>query len=279
MKNKKVSMILLTLAIAGAGAGFLFCSSNWIMADVQEKMGSAGDIVAVDKVATENDTVLEEENYPLQEDYYAGLASISTASFVYYGQEVYVKDDKVEKEVAIENATKIMDYVFNEIDTLLLTPYQIDKTKYTYSIQRQSDENRISYGVFLMEKGRIQCTIGVRLDDGIEMDAFARDGLIQLYGDEEHPIPKEYLSENWCNNRQKKEDIYDAYYEKSKEIIENVLGLASIDDSYRDVSKKSCFSVDDIWSTVTFGYHLTDGTEITVFYNRVNGMWDGFCIK
>lgn len=274
-------MILLTLVIVGTGAGFLFMSTNWIMADVQEKMGSAGDIVAVNVVSTENDTASDdvEASNPLQENYYEGLASISTASFVYYGQEVYVKDDMAEKEVAIETGKYIMDYVFNEIDELLLTPYEIDKTKYTYSIQRQPDENRIRYGVFLMKEGRTQCTIGVYLDDGIEMDAFARDGFINLYGGREQPIPKEYLPENWCNNLQKKEDIYDAYYEKSKEIIENVLGLAPIDDSYRDVSKKSCFSVGDIWSTVTFGYRLTDGTEITVFYNRVNGMWNGFCIK
>lgn len=281
MKNKKIGMILLSLAIVGAGAGFLFFSTNWIMADVQEKMGSAGDIVAVNEETKEDHTSskVEEVKNPLQEDYYEGLASISTASFLYYGQEVYVKDDMLEKDAAMENGKRIMDFLFDEIDKKILTPNEIDKTAYTYSIQRQMVENSVQYGVFLLKEGQIQCTIGICLDNGIEVDAFARDGLIQLCGDEEHPIPKEYLTENWCDNRQKKEDIYDAYFEKSKDIIENVLGLPPMDASYRDVSKRSCFKADDEWSTVTFGYRLTDGTEIMIFYNRVNGMWDGFCIK
>lgn len=286
MKNKKANMMILTLAIVGLGAGLLFLSTNWVMADVQERLESTEDIVAMKEEATEEAEVSEMEAkrdalkdaLTLRQEQYEGLKSLATAEFVYYGQAVYVKDDMVEKEAAIENGRKIMDFVFDYVDRTILTPYNIDKTAYTYSIQRQNEGNSVRYGVFFLKGDRIECHIGVCLDNGVELDAFARDGLIDLYGAEENPIPKEYLTENWCDNRQKKEDIYDAYYESSKEVIENVLGLAPIDDSFRDVSKESCFTAGDHWSIVTFGYHLEDGTQIKVFYNRVNQMWDGFYI-
>lgn len=161
----------------------------------------------------------------------------------------------------------------------IISAYQIDKTEYTYSIQREHEEDSVQYGVFLLKDGRIQCTMGICMDNGIRLDGFARDGLIDLYGAKENPIPEEYLEENWCNNLQKKEDIYDAYYESSMDIIENVLGFAPIDDSLRDVSQKKNFWVSDVWSTVTFRYYLQDDTEITLSYNRVNQMWEGFCIQ
>ena len=204
---------------------------------------------------------------------------MATAAFVYYGQDVYVNDDLSEKDVATQNGEKIMDFLFNEVDKKIFTPYQIDKTEYTYSIQRQHDETSVKYGVFLLKDAHIQCTISICMDNGIEMNAFARDGLIDLYGGKENPIPEEYLEENWCNTLQKKDDIYDAYYESSKDIIENVLGFAPIDDTLRDVSQKKNFWISDVWSMVTFRYYLQDGTEITLSYNRVNQMWDGYCIQ
>lgn len=270
MKNKKLSMVILTLVIVGIGAGMLLWSTNWIMADVQEGVESSEDIV----------TTEEEQGEEVNVETVILDFSIATAEFVYYGQDVSIKDDMVEKETAIQNAQIIMDFIFDYVDKTILTPYGIDKTAYTYDIQRQNDENKgLCYGVFLKKEGSIECTIGVCLDNGIKMDAFARDGLIDLYGGFENPIPEEYLVENWCNDTATKEAIYDAYYESSKEMIEDVLGLAPIDDSFRDVSKDSCFYAGNDWSTVRFGYRLTDGTEISIFYNRVNQMWDGFSIK
>lgn len=284
MKNKKLSVLFLTLVIVGMGAGMLLWSTNWIMVDAQEDVESTEEIVATEEERTEMDeklndiAALEDALRELQEQYTE--LSIATAEFVYYGQSVSIKDDMVEKETAIEIGQKIMDFIFDYVDKTILTPYGIDKTAYIYDIQRQDVENKSQcYGVFLKKEGNIVCTIGVCLDNGIEMDAFARDGLIDLYGGFENPIPEEYLVENWCNDIQKKEEIYDAYYESSKEIIENVLGFAPIDDAFCDVSKDSCFHASNDWSTVRFGYRLTDGTEITVFYNRINQMWDGFCIQ
>ena len=333
MKKKKLSMVILTLVIAGIGAGMLLWSTNWIMADVQKDVESSEDIVATEdteslqalagkeeelreKIDNLKDfaaleEALEEATGGLGIELPAGLSeeqeiemlqeallvlllegeechgvevpvtfSIATAEFVYYGQDVLIKDDLVEKETAIENAQKIMDFIFDDVDKTILTPYGIDKTAYTYDIQRQDDEDKsLCYGVFLKKDGNIECTIGICIEDEITMDAFARDGLIDLYGDVENPIPEEYLVENWCSDTQKKEEIYDAYYESSKEIIENVLGLAPIDDTFCDVSKDSCFHAGNDWSTVRFGYRLTDGTEISVFYNRINQMWDGFSIQ
>lgn len=286
MKNKKLTIIILTLVIAGIGAGLLFLSTNLIMANAQKSFESFGDIVDMqDALESTENLAAEEEMVGALNDMVAleealREASIATAEFVYYGQNVSIKDDMLEKETAIETAEKIMDYIFDYVDKTILTPYGIDKTAYTYDIQRQNFENKDqTYGVFLKKGDNIECTIGVCLDNGIEMESFARDGLIDLYGGFKNPIPKEYLVENWCNDTQKKEEIYDAYFENSKEIIENVLGLASIDTSFRDVSKDNCFRAGDDWSSVAFGYRLEDGMEITVFFNRVNRMWDGFYIQ
>ena len=281
MKNKKTSIMILTLVIVGIGAGILFFSTNWVMADVQKRLGSSGDVVKMNEMEIGDAEIsnTEEVAGPVQEDDYEGLQSIASAEFLYYGQKVYVVDDMVEKEVAMENGKKIMDFVFDYIDETILTPYNIDKTSYTYAIERQNEENSTQYGVFLLNKGRIQCTMGVCLNEDPKLESFARDGLVDLYGNFEKPIPKEYLIENWCDNRQKKEDIYDAYYASSKEIIENVLGLAPIDDTFRDVTKESCFSAGNDWSNVTFGYRLKDGTQIRIFYNRINQMWNGFYIQ
>ena len=269
MKNKKMSIVLLTLLIAGIGAGMLLWSSKLIMADVQDDVASTEDIVDMQAgvESTENLAAVEE-------------VSIATAEFVYYGQDVSIKDDMLEKETAIETGHKIMDFIFDYVDKTILKPYGIDKTAYMYDIQRQRFEDKSQcYGVFLKKDHEIVCTIDVRLNNGIQLNAFARDGLIDLYGGFDNPIPSEYLVENWCNDTQKKDEIYDAYYESSKEIVEKVLGMAPIDDSFRDVTNDSCFRADDEWSTVSFGYRLEDGTEITIFYNRVNQMWDGFCIQ
>ena len=68
------------------------------------------------------------------------------------------------------------------------------------------------------------------------------------------------------------------YFDKSKEIIEDVLGLASIKNEVRNIESISYFHADTVWSTVTFGYVLDNGLYVKVFYNRVNQMWDGYCI-
>ena len=255
MKKKTLSVLFLTLVIAGMGAGMLLWSTNWIMAEAQEDVASTEEIVATEEERTEmvkslNDiTVLEDalreatgevaielpagiteeqEIEMLQkallaaleerEEHYEEL-SIATAEFVYYGQSVSIKDDMLEKETAIETGQEIMDFIFDYVDKTILTPYGIDKTAYIYDIQCQDVEGKGQcYGVFLKKEDNIECTIGVCIDNGIEMDAFARDGQIDLYGGFENPIPEEYLVENWCNDTQKKEEIYDAYYESSKEI-------------------------------------------------------------
>lgn len=276
--KKKRNMLFLTLAIAGIGAGALFLSSNWVMASVQDRLGMSGEIVASQEDSKEQpiETITIPEY--MEKDYYEGLKSLAKATLVYYGQNVYVKDDMEKKEVATTRGNQIMDFIFGDyMEEKFFKPCGIDKTEYTYSIQRQPDEENIRYGVFLMKEGRILCTIGVLLGDEISLRAFARDGLIDLRGAEDNPIPEEYLTQNWCDTREKKEAIYDAYFESSKEVIENVLGLASIDTSFNDVTKTSCFAADDDWSTVTLGYQLEDDTYITVSYNRVNQMWDGFC--
>lgn len=293
--KKMLSSVCLTLMIVGVGAALFLWSTSWIMEEVQDGVESSEEIVSTENTVNEEEITLvveipeggdeEEERQKLQEALaemkrqYEEL-SIATAEFVYYGQSVSIRDDMVEKETAMEKGQKIMDFVFDYVDKTVLTPYGIDKTAYTYDIQRQDIENKGQYyGVYLKKGGNIECTIGVCLDNGIEMDAFARDGLIDLYGGSQNPIPEEYLVENWCNDSQKKEEIYDTYYESSKEIIENVLGLKPIDDSFRDVSKDNCFYADDQWSRVVFGYRLEDRTEIRIFYNRVNQMWDGFYIE
>lgn len=198
--------------------------------------------------------------------------------FVYCGQNVYVQDGIVEKDIAKENGMQIMEYIFDYLDQTIFQPYGIDKTAYTYKIQRQYKEDGTHYGVFLTQNDRIRCTIGIDLNEEPELTSFARDGLVDLYGGEKE-IPEEYLVRNWCDTEAKKEAIYKEYYGFSKDIIENVLGLSSIKDEIIDVNNQKYFSADDDWSTVTFGYELEDGTYIRVFYNRINQMWDGFVIK
>ena len=134
MKKKTLSVLFLTLVIAGMGAGMLLWSTNWIMAEAQEDVASTEEIVATEEERTEmvkslNDiTVLEDalreatgevaielpagiteeqEIEMLQkallaaleerEEHYEEL-SIATAEFVYYGQSVSIKDDMLEKE-------------------------------------------------------------------------------------------------------------------------------------------------------------------------------------
>ncbi len=110
-----------------------------------------------------------------------------------------------------------------------------------------------------------------------KITSFARDGFIDLYGNE-NVIPEEFLVKNWCLTTEQRIAIYDEYFEESKYIVEEVLGLPAITDDYKDVNYSTYFDATDEWSNVSFGYVLADGTYVKVFYNRVNQKWNGFLI-
>ena len=199
--------------------------------------------------------------------------------FMKQGQIVCVKDNLVEVETAQENGKLIMEFIFDYVDKLLLTPYGIDKTAYSYDIQRQYQvEDEVQYSVFLKDEDKIVCFIGVCLNDEPELVSFARSELVDLYGGVDNDIPEEYLVENWCKTKEQKEAIYQEYLDASKEIAAQ-LGMPPIKDEIKDVTDKRYFSADNEWSSVCFGYELEDGTYIKIFYNRVNQMWDGFVLE
>ena len=300
MKRKNLSLALATLAIVAIGSGSLMLSVTQIKGTVQDSMGEdvlLGSEVAASVVETE-EVVVKDDSYSTRLDAaikssWELLSEIKakeleehriTTEFIYQNQVVEVKDALLEKEEAIANATKVMDYVYSYVDETLLTPYNIDKTEYTYSIQRQYRfADKVYYAVYLEEEDEegntaIKCSIGIFLEEEPSLRCFTRDGLIDLYGGVENPIPEEYLAENWCNNSEARAAIYAEYLESSKEIIENVLKLPAILEDVKNVDNISYFRVDDSWSMVTFGYVLEDGTYIKMIYNRVNQMWDGFVI-
>lgn len=305
-------MVIATLAIVGVGSLLLSLSTNWIMADTQEELSSQKEIVSneekelteipiaavenqneekriteipIEAAENQNEEVynqrlqeLEIVEEQLEERQRELEVELAATYFVYCGQSVIVKDSLVDKDIAEENGKKIMDFIFDYVDKTILVPYEIDKTAYTYKILRQYQvEDRIHYAVFLLQEDQILCTIGIDLEDETKLVTFARDGLVELYGGSKD-IPKEYLIKNWCNTDEKKEEIYNEYYDSSKEIIEEVLGLSPIDEEIK-VSGTRYFKADDEWSIVEFGYVLEDGTYVKVFYNRVNQMWDGFVIE
>lgn len=205
---------------------------------------------------------------------------IISTCFVKDGEFVRIKDSLVEMETAQENGRIIMDFIFDYVDKTILTPYGIDKTAYSYDIQRQYQEvDEVEYGVFLKQEDKIIGSIGIRLNDEPELISFTRSGLVDLYGGEKNDIPEEYKIDNWCDTKEQKEEIYKEYLDDSKEIVEHVLGLPPLKEEMGDVTDTRYFSADDGWSSVTFGYELEDGTYIRVFYNRVNQMWDGFVIE
>ena len=309
MKRKGIGIVLATLAIVALGSGSLMLSVTQIKGTVQESMGEnvtlgtevAGTIVETeafvvqdDSYSTKLDTAIKNswellsevkaKELELRQEYNDVVNNRITTEFIYQGQQVEVKDALLEREEAVVNATRVMDYVYSYVDETLLAPYGIEKDAYTYSIQRQYRfADKVYYAVYLQEEDKegnsaIMCSIGIFLDEEPSIRCFTRDGLIDLYGGEEYPIPEEYLVENWCNNSEKREAIYAEYLDASKEIIAEVLGMPSILEEVKDVDNISYFAASDSWSMVTFGYVLEDGTYIKMIYNRINQMWDGFVI-
>ena len=132
--------------------------------------------------------------------------------------------------------------------------------------------------MFVKKEGDIIWSVGISLEEEPKVYTFAMDGLIDLYGAKDNPIPKEYLVENWCKTSEQKEAIYNDYFETSRKLIEETLGLAAIRTDVKDLECASYFDADNDWSTVCFGYVLEDGLYVKVFYNRVNQKWDGFVI-
>lgn len=309
MKKQKVGIILTTLAIVAMGSILFSLSTNYVMGSVQEDLSTEKEIVTnqqeefEDMLVADNKEKTESyegremppeyaENSQVvvsleqeirvreqQEKELREKSAIST-SFLEHGQIVCVKDNLVEIETAEKNGRIIMEFIFDYVDKTILTPYGIDKTAYSYDIQRQYQEvDVVEYGVFLKQEDNIICSIGIRLKDEPEFISFARDGLVDLYGGAKRDIPEEYKIENWCDSKEQKEEIYKEYLDNSKEIVEHVLGLPPIKDTMGDVTDAKYFFADDEWSRVAFGYELEDGTYIKVFYNRVNQMWDGFVIE
>ena len=301
MKRKNVGLVLATLAIVAIGSGSLMLSATQIKGTVQEGMGEdvalgsevADAVVETEEIVVKDDSYstkldaaiqsywdvisdVKERKEALEQEYEERGVAYIKANFIYQGQNVKVKDALVTKDEAIANATKVMDYVYSYVDELLLKPYGIDKTEYTYSLQRQYHRGGIYYSVLFIQGDSAHCTLGIRLDEEPSIRCFTRDGLIDLCGRED--TPEEYRVENWCNTSEERAAIYAQYLDSSKDIIENVLKLPAILEEVKNVDNISYFSVTDGWSMVTFGYVLEDGTYIKMIYNRVNQMWDGFVI-
>lgn len=288
MKKKNIGIIATTILVVACGSLSLMLSMSQTFGAVQNDL--SGDVEITTNVGQPvvNTEESDSEGLDLPKDERIKLYSemetilnvdnIVELSCVYEGQSVTVKDGLLTKEEAIDVATQIMDFVYGYVDETILTPYEIDKTKYKYKIQRQYRNQDVpDYSVCLMENNSIMCTIGITFKDEPILTAFARDGFIDLCGGEKE-IPKEYLVENWCMATEQRTAIYDEYLEESKHIVEEVLGLAAITEDYKNVDSSTYFKADDDWSNVNFGYVLIDGTYVNVFYNRVNQMWNGFLI-
>lgn len=193
---KKLSLVFLTFAIIGIGAGMLVWSMNHIMANARKSFSSSETVVETKAEAEELTELLHKGSLDkkiekLQEDIegregqYEVLwksftekeeYSIATAEFVYYGQSVSIKDDMVEKESAIKIGEKIMDFIFDDIDKTFLIPEGIDKTEYIYKIQRRDEGGSIPYYDVFLEKAEsiggdnVSCHIIVYIDNGIKKD-------------------------------------------------------------------------------------------------------------
>ncbi len=290
MKKKNIGIIAATILVVAGGSVSLMLSMSQTFGAVQKNLSGVDEIATnvgkpvVD--AEEKDEVKAELNLPKDEriklysdmENDVALDAVAKLSLVYEGQNVTIKDGLLTKEEAMDVATQIMNYIYGYVDETILSPYKIDKTKYEYKIQRQyRNQNEPDYGVFVLENDNIMCTIGITFKDEPVLTAFARDGFIDLCGYEKE-IPDEYLVENWCMTTEQRVAIYDEYLDESKHIIEEVLGLATIVEDYKNVDSSTYFKTNDDWSNVNFGYVLADGTYVNVFYNRVNQEWNGFLI-
>ena len=282
MKRKSIGLIVATLVVVSIGSRSLWLSVTQVKGAVKKEL-SGNTEIGMESVGTD---VIGEDSSIV---YFDGASSndissnnpsdVTLVSGVYQGQAISVIDGLTDKENAWENATEIMDYIYDYVDKNIFAPCEIDKSEYKYSIQRQyHEQNGVNYGVFLLKGEKIICTIGICLEEEPVLTSFARDGLVDLYGGV-RKIPTEYLVENWCKTSEQRERIYGEYLVFSKEIIEDMLGLPSINEAKKDINCITYFEADDSWSTVTFGYVLEDGLYVKVFYNRVNQMWDGFEIS
>lgn len=282
MKRDTFGLIMITIAIIGIGSAVLSGSMTQVKGAVQDKLSGN---LQMDGPAERKDT----ENITFPTGYDADIIEWEmdldytinevVKTYVFYqGQLVSIEDSLLNRENAVQNAEKIMEFIFTYVEDMFLQPCAIDKTAYTYQIQRQyARQDCVYYSVFMNQNSKTKCSIGVYLDETPKLRCFSRDGLIHLAGGADCEIPDEFLEYNWSETTEKREAIYDAYLEQSKEIIA-ALGLAPVMEHIRDVNNSSYFSVGDSWSTVTFGYVLEDGTYVKVFYNRINGLWDGIVI-
>ncbi|MBE5887426.1 MAG: hypothetical protein E7283_01165 [Lachnospiraceae bacterium] len=291
MKNKGVEVFILTLTIVTIGSVLLLMFIVQINAMVQKNLGE-GVIISTDVASNiiniEDSTTIEKnderivlfktltmtESKPINStDYIA-----TKIDFLYQGQKVSISDALLTKAESLYNATLIMDYVFNYVDDRILKLYEIDKTNFSYVIQRGYQlGDIIYYSVLLMEDQIIKCSIGIYLEDEPVLKSFSRDGYVNLYN--QSNIPEEFGIENWCKSREEREKVYKEYFQNSKEIIEEILLMPKVLENVYNVDCVSYFSVSSNWSFVTLGYILEDGTYIKMIYNRVNQMWDGFVIE
>ena len=309
MKKRSIGMIVTTLAVVAAGSVILAISSANAKEQVKTNLSgeieldtdfeSANVLREVESATKEekeeredkvnkvewNDPKIELFNNFGAYDPLHGTKKVVAIGKNYKKQVVLLEDALVDKETAESNALKIMDYIFDTVDEDILKQNGIDlsayekEKRYLFHIQRQYQyQDKVNYGVFVKKEGDIIWSVGISLEEEPKVVTFAMDGLIDLYGAKDNPIPKEYLTENWCKTSEQKEAIYNDYFETSREFIEETLGLAAIRTDVKDLECASYFDADNDWSTVCFGYVLEDGLYVKVFYNRVNQKWDGFVI-
>lgn len=289
MRNREIGILLSSLIIIMLGSVGLIFSITQIKATVHGDAGSnvtLGTEVAMQIVDVKDDSysTKEDENivfynhrlypgYPLNNN----LETASRVNLIYQGVEVVITDAILEKEAAQRNSILIMDYIFDYVDQVFLKPYGIDKTAYSYEMQRQyrNGEN-VYYAVFLIGDNIIQCTLGIELQDSPKLYSFSRDGLVDLC--KPSKTPEEFRVENWCRSTSERENVYADYLQESQDFIVDILGMPSILTGVKDVDCISYFEVEKSYSNVILGYVLEDGTYIKLFYNRVNHMWNGFSI-
>ena len=290
MKNKTIGMMLASLVIVMLGSVGLMLSITQIKATVQ---GDVGEGVTIGTEVASNIVNTEDFSYSTKQDekivFYdhridegdvqnqlAG-AAMTKVEFVYQGQEVTITDALLGKNDVLKNATVIMDYLFNYVDEILLTPYEIEKTNFSYDIQRQYRFGEdVYYAVFFKCNDMIQCSLGISLEERPVLRSFTRDAFVDLRN--RSNTPEKFLVENWCRSTTEREEVYAEYIDLSQKIIVDVLGMPEILLDVKNIDCASYFCVEDIWSMVTFGYVLEDGTYIKMIYNRVNQMWDGFVV-
>ena len=303
MKKRNVGIIITTLAVVAAGSVILAVSSA--NAKEQVKTNLSGEVEfstnyenvnVIDEVESAPKKEVEEQkredpkielfNNPDRHITLNDRDELVYVGKIYKKQLVMLEDFFINKPIAESNLLKIMDYIFDTVDEDILKHTEIDLAEYDHErnrcffhIQRQYQyPDEANYGVFFKKEGKIIWSLGISLEEEPKVVSLAMDGLIGLYGARNNPIPEEYLVENWCQTKEQKEAIYNQYFDTSKEIIEGILGLASIRTDVKDLDCVSYFDADDDWSTVCFGYVLEDGLYVKVFYNRVNQKWDGFAI-